>query len=204
MNQLYKKILDIKFLPKSIKISIIIGINWFFQSLLYMNMSEKILKIFVDLTFFIIIFFLLKNTLNILEAFILSFFLAHSINWLFNGHIFALLKTFDIIETQPEKFNKYFDDISKRSSKENSICAVAIFGSFSREELKKTSDLDIRVVKKPGMINSLKSSFFVMIERTKAFLNKFPLDIYLLNDYEDLSELGEPPVIIFSNKDNGC
>ena len=37
-----------------------------------------------------------------------------------------------------------------------------------------------------------------MKERSIAFFNKFPLDIYLLDDADELNKLKEDPILIYS------
>ena len=197
MNALYKKILDTNYLPKFVSILVIILINWTFQSLLYMDKTEKIFKLMLDLILFIIFFIILKQLMIMYIAIIISLIIAHTINWMINGHIFALLKTFGIVRTKPEIFIRYLNNLKEKSSNEESILLTATFGSISREELKETSDLDIRIVRKKGYINGFKSCIFTMIERSWAFFNKFPIDIYVLDEPKKLEELKESPIILY-------
>lgn len=201
MNKLYKQILDIKYLPKTIKILIIVGINWTFQSLLYMDKTEKVFKLVLDLILLVTFYMILKGVMNPILALITSFIVAHTINWIFNGHLFALLKTFGIVKTKPETFINYLNDLKNRSSDENSILLVATFGSISREELKETSDLDIRIIRKQGFFNGIKACIFIMLERSKSIYQGFPLDIYVLDDFKSIYQLKEQPIILYSNSD---
>lgn len=196
MNVLYNKILNLKYLPRILKILIIIGINWTFQSLLYMEKTDKLFKLLLDLVLFLIFFIVFKQFLNILSTIIVAITLAHSFNWIFNGHIFALLKTFGIVKTKYSSFLTYMEKLKERGSKEKSIKCIATFGSISREELKETSDIDIRVVKDKGFVNGIRSSVFVMLERSKSVFNGFPLDIYLLEDEKSMHKLKERPIFL--------
>lgn len=198
MNKLYKKILHINWFPNFLSILLVIGINWTFQSILYMDKSEKIFKILIDLVLIIIISILLSNLTNLYVALLLSVFIAHTINWIVNGHIFALFKTFGLVKTEPEKFIQYINYLKYKSSNENSVIFVATFGSLSRDELNENSDLDIRIVRKKGLINGINACLFTMIERSNAFFNKFPLDIYLLDNFDGLNKLKEDPVLIYT------
>ena len=153
---------------------------------------------FLDFIFFISIFLILYYYLSVGVAIFSSIIIAHTINWIINGHVFALCKTFGWTKTDYKTFIDYLNVLKDRSSRENSICLVATFGSLSRKELKQTSDLDIRVVRKTGFVNGVRACIFVIKERSKAFFNRFPLDIYLLDNYDGLNELGEAPVIIYS------
>lgn len=199
MNKLYKKILDINYLPKYVNILVIVLINWTFQSLLYMDKTEKAFKLTLDLILFVIFFIILKQFMAIYAALLISLIIAHTINWIINGHIYALLKTFGVVKTKPDVFIQYLDNLKEKSSKENSILLVATFGSLSREELNENSDLDVRIVRKKGNINGLKTCIFTLMERSWAFFNKFPLDLYLLDNFEEISKLKEDPVLVYSD-----
>ena len=197
MNGIYNKILEIKFIPKFIKILVIIGINWIFQSLFYMEKIEKTFKLALDFILLLIFYVVIGQFFAFFMAIFISFFLAHTINWAFNGHIFALLKTFNIVKTEPTKFVRYIDGLTKRAKREKGILLVAAFGSLSRKELKETSDLDIRIIGKSGLNNGLRVCLFAMLERSRAFLNKFPLDIYVAKNFTNLSRLTEKPIELY-------
>lgn len=197
MNKLYNKILQAKYIPDFIGIFLVIFINWFFQSLLYMGWTEKFLKLFIDFIILVVFFIIFKSIFGLLASIIISFVIAHTLNWIFNGHIFALLKTFGNIKTDPEKFVSYQNQLKERSLKERSILLVATFGSLSRKELNENSDLDLRVIRKRGIISAFRSSIFVLIERSRAFFNKFPIDIYLCDDMYCITQMKEDPVVIY-------
>lgn len=193
--------MEMKFFPRFIKIGIIIGINWTFQSILYMGWWERAFKILLELIFFvfafILVFIFINNTfLNVFFALII----AHTLNWILNGHVFGLLKNFNMIITTQSEIEDFIKSFTKRCASNHSISSAAIFGSFSEENFDETSDLDIRIVKKEGAVNSFKACFYVFKERFKAFFNKFPIDIYLLNSEQEFHYLKEKPVVIYTTK----
>lgn len=188
--------------PFVVRLIILTFSSWLFQSILYMDRTEKSFKILVELILFLPSFLILNYLFkNILLSIFLAFIIAHTLNWIFNGQIGVLLKNLNILSTDKEKFFDYMDNIKEEVVNEESIMAAAAFGSLSRKELKKTSDLDIRIIRKPGHINGLKSCFFVLKERSKASFNKFPLDIYVLDTYEminiHINIKDEEPVILY-------
>lgn len=194
MNKLYTKILDLRYLPRFLKIGIIIGINWAFQSILYMDKTERNFKIVLDLIFFSGFFMIIKNYFPFPETILFSFITGHSCNWLFNGHLFGLLKTFEYGSIDPENFLAYVQDFKVRCSRQNSISEIWGFGSLARDELTNHSDFDVRIIRKKGMMNGIKSCFFVLFERTRALLSGFPLDIYLLDDSKKIGKMAETPI----------
>jgi hypothetical protein len=192
MNQLYKKILENRFFPKCVKILIILLINWIFQSIFYYDKSEKILRISSEFSLFLLMAFWLNMKIDLFFSTIISLIIVHSFQWTFNGHIFALLKTFGYTTTDYSVFEKYVQELKERGVKNKSISSIFVIGSMSRAELSLTSDIDIRVVRRPGLLTSLKSFWFIFLERVNAFVSFFPLDIYLYDREEN---------IIISNKD---
>lgn len=196
MNVLYKKILEYNHLPKWMRVGTIIGINWFFQSILYMDRTERLFKLFLDVLFISMIFFIVNPFLSSWPVIIISFVAGHSLNWLLNGHLFGLLKTFEFGEMDSLKLDCYITEFKKRLSEEKSIDQVLCFGSLARGEMNTHSDFDVRIIRKKGFINGIRSCNFVFLERCRALFLRFPLDIYVLDDKGGLSELRQDEVPI--------
>lgn len=197
-NSIYARVLKNKILPDSIKKSVIIGSHWLFQGLLKMDRTERIFKILIDISLFVALSVIMMKSMGFYMSIFLAVFVAHSLNWIFNGQIFVSLKNLSLTENELEDFIIYSKNLKKRISNEESIIAAAIFGSLSRDELKSSSDLDVRIIRKPGFVNGFRGCVFVLLERSRAFFSKFPLDIIVLDNLESLKKLrkDEPPVVI--------
>lgn len=191
MNPLYKKILDLPYVPMFLKKLIVIGINWIFQGILYMDRTERIFKILFDVTLTLIFGNILSYLIPIYVSILLGFTISHTINWLFNNNLFGLFKTFGNIRTPKEKFEEYLERLKQNVEKEASIVWAGVYGSLVRGEFKETSDLDVRLIRKPGLINGVKACIFVMRERSWATFNRFPLDIYVGDNFEFLKKMRE-------------
>ncbi|KAF5055558.1 hypothetical protein DSECCO2_376460 [anaerobic digester metagenome] len=165
--------------PFWIRIIILTFSSWLFQGILYMDLTERYFKVLLDIILFLICFFVLKFYLTSLLALLISIMFAHTFNWIFNGQIFVLLKNLKLIKTDVNHFFIYLDNFKERIENEDSLSISFTIGSLSRDEIKEGSDLDIRVIRKKGFINGIRACCFIMLERTKALLNKFPLDIYV-------------------------
>lgn len=182
----YKTIIKLENLPSIIKVLILTVSSWLFQGLVYMDRTEKVFKILLDILFLIpFSYVVLLFDLGIIGI-LISFLIAHTLNWVFNSQIFALIKQFNLIKTDYKSFNKYLERLKKKLKNEPSVVWAGVFGSLVRGELKETSDLDVRLVRKPGSKNGLRACFFVMKERTWALINRFPLDIYVLDDIKSI------------------
>lgn len=177
---------------------IVILTNWLFQGILYADKTEKIFKLCFDVVFALLLYELAfgsKNHINLLVAFLIS----HTLNWIFNGQLFALSKNFGIVHNDPKKIINYAYGIKDRASREKSINSVVLYGSLVREEIKSTSDLDLRIIRKNGLFNGLRACIFGFRERSRALFYRFPLDMYVIDNPKHLLKMrsDENPMILY-------
>jgi predicted nucleotidyltransferase len=170
-----------------------LGIGWCFQGLLIMDRTERLFKLSLDMALTVLVALPLTMIFHVRWALasIVGFITAHSINLLFNGQIWVLLKHFKckIVRHSRDEFNRYIDDLERRIGNESSIFWAAAFGSLVRGQWNEYSDLDVRLIRKPGVWNGLCACWFVMKERSRALVRRFPLDIYVLDSFSGLAEL---------------
>lgn len=202
----YYKILHIGILPLLLRKLIVIASSWTFQSILHMDSTERNFKILLDVLLGAALFYVLFATQNVgLEvAFISSAIISHTVNYLTNGHFYVALKNIGHSNVEQKRFASYIERIGSRASRKQSISSAAIFGRLSRGSLTSSSDLDIRMIRRNGFLNGVKACLFVVTERTRALLNRFPLDIYVVDNCEWLKKKvrkDELPVILV-DKDN--
>lgn len=173
-------------------------LNWVFQGLLYADKTEKAFKIALDLALTSLVFISITD-FSFIVRLLVAFLISHTFFWVFNGQLFALLKNFNLVHNTPQRIIDYAGEIKCRASKEASINCVAIYGSISRGEISSTSDLDMRIIRKPGMLNGMRACFFGFAERSRALLNMFPLDLYIIDSKEHLFRLrnDELPLILY-------
>ena len=76
---------------------------------------------------------------------------------------------------------------------------AASYGSLSRGIFKKTTDLDIRFLMLSGVLNGVGASNFAFVERIRALLHRFPLDLYAftLTELLDKMRRDEIPVVFY-------
>ncbi|MEM3386085.1 MAG: nucleotidyltransferase domain-containing protein [Nitrososphaerales archaeon] len=196
-NSFHRKILYSKKLPRLVKFTIIIFTNWCFHGFLYMERSEKIIFLFLDLIFFLPFFFLLSLLMNPVSAVFCTLAISHTLHWLFNGHLYVLLKNLGFSRTSLSCFVEYLEDLSRRAKNENSIDAILVLGSLSRGVLTERSDLDIRIIRLKGFVNGVRACTFAFLERVRALLRRIPLDIYTCDDFQCIEKLDERPIIIY-------
>lgn len=171
------------------KIFIILS-NWTFQGMLYADKTERLFRLSLDVLISVILYGIFFNFIsNSYLALILSIIVAHTINWIFNGQLFVLGRYIGIKPNKQNEFCKYIKDLRNRVEREKSIQFVAVYGSLSRNKLSDHSDLDVRIIRKKGFLNGLRACLFGFLERTRALFNKFPLDLYVLDNKNHLSKI---------------
>lgn len=197
-EKIYSNI-DIGFLTPIFRLKIVVIItNWIFQGLLYADRTEKTFKITFDLLLTALLFLIIPNS-DLVIGLTTSFFISHSFNWIFNGQLFALAKNFRLVHNEPERIIKYADGIKNRASNNKSINCVAVYGSLVRGEIKSTSDLDMRIIRNPGILNGFYACIFGFKERFRALVSRFPLDLYVIDSPKHLLKMSsnEVPEILY-------
>lgn len=168
--------------------------HWIFQGMLYMDPSERWFKLGIDLGITILVGSILTMRFSRESAFLMAFVLAHTLNFLFNGHLWATLRYYGMAGLNYDKFENYHRELSKRLYSESSVVYAAVYGSLVRDEWGHQSDLDIRLVRSPGFMSCMRACIFVLLERTRALLSAFPLDIYVLDDFKGLHKLRDDEI----------
>lgn len=183
---------------------IIIVSNWFFQGMRYMEKGERYFKITCTIILSSIILNIVWRTVGQLNIGIVlfSFFAGHTINWIFNGQLFVLMRYLPAKKNMTiEKMKLFIEDLYEYTKRANYLQAVLIFGSLSRGEIGSTSDLDVRIMRKDGIREAFRAYMLAMRLRFLALIKRFPLDVYTFGDISYLKRLrkDEPPVIIIDN-----
>lgn len=197
-SSIHYKILNFKYLPTSIRKLSLIFMNWTFQGILYADKTEKAFRVTVDIILTMFFASLIPISNNYIDLFV-SFLISHSLNWIFNGQLFVLAKNVTKISNNPQKIISYANKLKERSAKEKSINCMLLYGSLVRGEINPTSDLDVRIIRKPGILNGLRASLFGFKERSRAFFHQFPLDMYVVDSPKHLLKMrsDEEPLVLY-------
>ena len=176
-------------------------LHWIFQGSLYMDATERWFKISMDVLL-TLVFMLLLMTLQVpgLIALIAAFLLAHTLNFLFNGQIWGVLKHFGFQNKGWEHTQSELDRLQRRITQQQSIAWAGVYDSLSRDGWSLTSDIDLRLVRKPGFANGVQACAFVLRERARAFITRFPLDVYVFDSNQRLASHKEQPTVLYDGK----
>jgi hypothetical protein len=173
-----------------------LAVHWLFQGMLHMDPTERWFKLGSELflgsilTLSISLIFGIRPVGTLMTAMLI----VHTLDAAFNGQVWVVLKHFGLVKHSRTQFEQYLSRLSVRILVEDSIEYAAAYGSVVRGEWALTSDLDLRLVRKPGPINGLNACLFCLGERARAFVAKFPLDVLVLDSSDRLSEMREDEV----------
>jgi hypothetical protein len=168
-----------------------VAAHWLFQGMLYMDATERWFKVALDIVATALLARPLLLHFRSSPVWVVSCLVAHTLNFLFNGHLWGVLKHYGIGQANRASFESYLAQLARRTGSEPSILWAGVYGSLVRDKWTPTSDLDIRLVRKAGVTNALRACIFVLGERSRALIHRFPLDIYVLDSPEKLSTMRE-------------
>lgn len=173
-----------------------IASNWVLQGMLYMNPIETGFKLALEAVLLLAWRALLSGVPGV-EGWAWALVLAHTSNWVLNGQPVAMLRHLDWGRTDPRHFIAYIEALQRRVGRCGVLLGAAAFGSLSRGGFKATSDLDLRLVLRPDLPSRVALAGFCFLERIRAAVAGFPLDLYAF-DLEELRRKMSPnevPVI---------
>ena len=201
MRGIKKKIRDNRYLNW-----ILIITNWFFQSIVNADRTEKIYKI----SFTVVLTVITYSTLNQFLIFsnvklaITSFIIAHTLNWVVNGNFYNLIiHRLLLAQISKEDLFNYLLKLEEKLKDKDWIVYAASFGSICNGNLKDSSDVDISIVRKPGLKNAILAIVFSVKEKKYADFNKIPLELYISDTPENSMKrfsVEKNPVIVYDKE----
>ena len=183
---------------------ILVITNWFFQGILHADTTEKIYRIvFTVLVGSLIWIFLnlfFKN--NIYALIFLSFFLGHTLNWIVNCNFSVIIiHRLMLSRISKQQLFDYLYVLEDKLKGKEWVLYCGSFGSICRGKLKDSSDIDISIVRRPGLKNAMASILFSVKEKKFADFKKIPLEIYISDSPENSKKRfkGESNPVVISD-----
>lgn len=175
----------------------VVATNWVFQGMRYMGAYEVLVKLLIDVIAGSMIYVAIGLS-EVWTRALVSGAIAHTVNWVFNGHLFVLLRYVAPVAKTQEQFSDYVAKLARWAERAESIDAVAIYGSYCRGELHEHSDLDVRMLARPGWRNGLCGALRAVQLRFCALFGAIPLDVYCYSSLRFVTSLraSEVPVAI--------
>lgn len=167
--------------------------HWALQSLLYMDRTERWFKLGLDLAAVLVVRLLVGRALPAWAAWAAALGVAHTANFSLNGHMWGVLKHYGLVHHSGTAFARYVESALTRATRESAIESAWICGSLSHGAWSPESDLDVRLLRRPGAINGARACWFLLRERTRALCARFPLDAYVVDSRAGLLTRGVSP-----------
>ena len=180
--------------------------NWAHQGFFYLDKTERLYRIIWEMIPMAATLFLLSFSNIPLwgGGVIISFLIAHTLNWMFNDNLWTCIQFTlpNLLNPGNDKTKDYLMKMQNRMKKRSSVGGCMIYGSMSRGVWKEKSDLDIRILRKPGIINGFLGYLACWAERLIAVFSKQPLDIYMADTPEFLKKMRSDEYPIFLKADD--
>lgn len=133
---------------------------------------------------------------------LLALFIAHSLNFTFNGQLFAMYTHMGATGVTAKKFLHNTQELKNKVDKYDFIDAAIAYGSLSRGCYKRTSDIDIRLIPSKG--GWWKTAFYAVWLRIWAFFVHYPLDMYCYDPDVVVKRMRSDELPIMVKEQNNC
>jgi hypothetical protein len=176
----------------------VLASNWLLQGMRAMSPYEVALKLLLDLLLTGLLVALSGQSVSTLLV-LFALTVAHTLNWIFNGHFFVLLRYIRPVPQQPGDFERFIQAMARRAKARPHLDGISIYGSYCRGSLHEFSDLDVRFIVQPGFGSGVWGALYCLSERWRALFARFPLDIYCCVEgrgLEWLSETEQPVILL--------
>lgn len=166
----------------------ILAINWIFQGMLGMQRKELVFRLLLEALLAFLLFCLLVGCYPVFIATVLSIAIAHTINWLFNTHLWVCMRYTPFYRRSPKAIERYLAGLEAGLSRRVWLREAVIIGSLggSPGVQSDKSDIDLRIIFPKGLCAWVKTNVLLMGLRTKALFTMIPLDLYA---YDEVSAL---------------
>lgn len=168
---------------------------WFLQGVRITNWREIVIRYSIDAVLMTVMILLGVH-------WSLAFVIAHSINFTFNGQLFAMYTHMGATGVKADKFLNDTIRISKKIGKHKFIRASIAYGSLSRGCYKETSDIDIRLIPAEG--GWWRTALYAVWLRTWAFFIHYPLDMYCYDPEVVVKKMRTDELPIMVNEREKC
>lgn len=179
---LYQELVRSDRLPTPLRGCIKLASHWVFQGIRRMDTSERTFKLATTA-----VVSLVGYRLSGRPA--VAVVLGHTANFAVNSHWVSALRSLNVtFYPDREAFDAYATDLLDSLSRRDWVQSVYVTGSVNhnRNEWHPGSDLDVVVVREPGLANGVVAAFGGLRLRLSAATDLFPLDVYVFDSEDTL------------------
>lgn len=179
--------------------------NLIHQSFFYLDRTEMFMRVIWEIlptSLFYALFVLLFKPGSAychIGMLTVSVFLTHFLNWIFNNNFWNCMNSAFPWRSNrgTERTLAYLNGMKTRLAGHRSISGMMFLGSLSRFEWHDRSDIDMRLLRAPGLLNGISAALLMSRERVIAVFERQPLDAYLADTPEMLVKRRKDETPIF-------
>jgi predicted nucleotidyltransferase len=182
--------------------------GWAHQGFFYLDRTQRLGRVVFEIVPAVVLAGLIsvaaRISLSDVGLWAASLAVTHTLNWVLNGNWWAgMLFTFPGLRNPGERATRdYLAGMADRLQKDHAISGVMIFGSVSRGQWHDRSDLDVRLLRRPGWRHGVAGVLVLSRERLIGLLVRQPLDVYLADDIPFLKKMRADEQPVFLKKDD--
>lgn len=176
--------------------------NWLLQGCFSVSKEELLIKIITEVG----IVTALKKAFSLDPSSTFSRFglyaFVHTLSWFTMTNIWSVRSKPQGEQGRlPSEHFRFLDEFLHPVLNKDCIDSAAIFGSLSTGEYHSNSDIDVKILRKPGALNTLYSYMVLFYIRTISNKRKIPLDIYIISSPGSYNPKPNEIPIILVDKD---
>lgn len=135
-----------------------------------------------------------------------AFIIVHSLSWYFIGNFWVYMLDSFLWVRNPgiNGVIEYINFVRRVFVKNHSCNAVLVYGSMCRGAFHGRSDLDLRIIRKPGMVAGLRAIFAGFVVRVVGAIKKVPVDLQVVDSLDFLNRqmrADEHPITVYLSPD---
>ena len=174
----------------------ILAANWAMQGMRRMDGGELIFRFAVFLTLSLLLEQMGMSAIGAL-------LLAHTINFACNGHPWVCCHSCVFYRHSPQRDEAWLENWVLWLQLCPFLDEAVIIGSSAERLTTRRSDINLRLITRPGMLGWFLTNLLLLIIRSHALLRLIPLDAYVYDHPRSLKRVGQDkPMTILVDRGN--
>lgn len=181
--------------------------GWLLQAIHSTDRSERYFRLLMEFMTLAFVYWVFMELVNGKPIIILcvAFVINHTITWFITGNFWVYMLDSFLWVKNPgiDGVIKYIQLTKSIFVATHSVDAILIYGSMCRGQLHIRSDLDLRVLRSPGIKNAVVSLSVGYLLRVYSFFIRMPVDIQVIDSMEFIRQqmrADEHPINVYLRK----
>lgn len=181
-------------------------VGWVLQILHSTDATERWIRVFTELALIGAVsaaWCALDSGRGCAAPLLISFLTVHTVSWLLVGNFWVyMLDSFLWVRNPGIAGVLDYVDLCRKVFVKSGACdAILIYGSMCRHKFHGRSDLDLRVLRAPGLVSGIKCVYAAMFVKAIAFFRGVPVDLQVVDSMAFLKRQmrsDEYPIVVYT------